>query len=68
MVVRDAYLFLCCSSDIYGGASAKYVPPHQRVKNEEEQTQHDQVRERLRKQVKGLLNRYENYICIYVTV
>ncbi|XP_028404670.1 nucleolar MIF4G domain-containing protein 1-like [Dendronephthya gigantea] len=41
------------SQDIYGGATAKYVPPHQR----HNQSDHIQTNERLKKQVKGLLNR-----------
>ena len=40
--------------DIYGGAAAKYVPPHQR----QYQSDNKQTNERLKKQVKGLLNRY----------
>ncbi|XP_046858976.1 nucleolar MIF4G domain-containing protein 1-like isoform X2 [Xenia sp. Carnegie-2017] len=38
--------------DIYGGATSKYVPPHQRLHLESKQTN-----ERLKKQIKGLLNR-----------
>ncbi|CAB3981888.1 Nucleolar MIF4G domain-containing 1 [Paramuricea clavata] len=41
------------SEDIYGGATAKYVPPHQR----QNQSGQKQANARLRKQVKGLLNR-----------
>ena len=47
-------LFYSRSLGIYGDATPRYVPPHQR------QSQNTQKKgnERLRKQVKGLLNRY----------
>lgn len=46
--------FFSRSQRIYGDATARYVPPHQR----QNQDSKKQGNERLRKQVKGLLNRY----------
>ena len=54
MIILTALIVLTSSEDIYGGATAKYVPPHQR----QSQSGQKQAIERLRKQVKGLLNRY----------
>ena len=47
-------IFFSRSLGIYGDATARYVPPHLRQNKDSKK----QGNERLRKQVKGLLNRY----------
>ena len=45
------------SCDIYGGAAAKYVPPHQRHQEKEYNKNNKKALDRLRKRIKGQLNR-----------
>ncbi|CAH1238640.1 NOM1 [Branchiostoma lanceolatum] len=44
-------------SDIYGGAVARYIPPHERLQPPGDDEKRKVTLERLRKQVKGLINR-----------
>ncbi|KAI8515835.1 Nucleolar MIF4G domain-containing protein 1 [Branchiostoma belcheri] len=44
-------------SDIYGGAIARYIPPHERLQPPGDDERRKVTLDRLRKQVKGLINR-----------
>ncbi|XP_078656265.1 nucleolar MIF4G domain-containing protein 1-like [Branchiostoma floridae x Branchiostoma belcheri] len=44
-------------SDIYGGAVARYIPPHERLQPPGDDEKRKVTLDRLRKQVKGLINR-----------